>query len=1607
MRCSRLSILTCSWQAETTERYGEFAPTMVTRVMIVAIVLGGIVPTTVWGLVCHEADWPLPAELPDMPPKECMVRIDNGYLQISAVVIARNFILTANHWGNHVSKKLSLGDDRSNNYVLVDMRGDAYSDISVYKVKKLEWRDPDRPGDPRDAQPQDYHELKDAKFGRWVELYSGNDEAGKTTIIGSYGPQRIAIGNEVIIEDGKPPILVPPGQLHWGSNVVSSAVRTRLYMIFSPIGKGDYVEHEVYGAKGDSAACWFIKEGGEWKLATFCSGPCVGSRLSYGEYANWIYEQIQFMSDVEPATGAAQNPSPVVAGQATDYPVLLLTWEPGPEAVYHDVYFGTRGALVEAADRTCQELFKGTHVEPVSEPEGLQPRQKYYWRIDEIDAGGHITKGLVWWFTYAPHRVQSNRTGQWYCFIQEAIDAAGAGDEITVREGLYSETLRFYDGQEYKPVKVCSADPSSWEVVSGTRIFGGAVFSYGSGAVEAELDGFWIIPEKYNNIFICDSSPTITRCIIEGDGVGDSEDIAVHVCGNSTPVIRNNFVCRGYVGLYLDGAASSGIVHNNTIVCNNYGIVADENAISPIISNCIVWGNGSDPSCNLVGVFENVEYSCIGGRPCEPGESDVDGNFDSVPRFVDVDANDFHLTADSPCINAGNPVNMPWSDDIDIDGEPRVVAGVVDVGADEVSLGTGSLVQRFSSDGAFDLSHSSIMFIPIGEGTSYGSCVRPIAQLPTDPQGDAILSLGNDGYEPVYLSDEKTVSIYGNRFSRFYVGSNGYITFSYGDGARYPSFLRHFLTKRISCLFADFDPSASGQIGWKQLADRVVVTWRDIPEYGRSNTNTFQVEMYFDGRIQLAWLAVAATEGIVGLSDGLGVPLDFQETDISESSHGMVGPPAISGYVRNSDGSEMRGVTLSFSDGGGHVTTDSSGYYSKTVPHGWSGAVTPSKHGYTFSPASKSYNHVNADRAQQDYTGSLENLSDYVTERFSSDKLFDLSNQSIMLTPTADGTFYRGCAREIAQLPTDPKGHTLLSLNDDDYQLVTLSGQESVSIYGRRFSGFYVGSNGCITFSYGDDTRHVSFFRHFFTERISCLFADFDPSVSGAVCWRQLADRVVVTWQDIPEYGRSNTSTFQVEMYFDGRIQLAWLAVAATEGIVGLSEGLGVPVGFQETDLSEYPRCGVGRPVITGFVRSLGGSGVSDVTLSFSNDSGSVTTDSSGYYSKTVSYGWSGVVTPSKSGCTFSPLSRSYSNLTSDMQDQGYLALAGEPPDYLTEQFTSPERFDLSNKSILFVPTGDSISYSACIREISELPTHPAGGTVLVLDDDDCEPISLDGYKTVSIFGVSFSTFYVGSNGHITFSYGDDSRHVSLLRHFLTGRISCLFHDFDPSLGGRVSWKQLADRVVVTWQDVPEYGRNNTNTFQVEMYFDGMIQLAWLAVAATEGVVGLSDGLGLPADFLETDLSEYRHCGVRLPVVSGHIWDFGGAGIGGVTVTFSNEGGSAITDSNGYYRKAVPHGWSGLATPDRSGCTLSPPSRSYGAVTSDMLDQNYIGFFVMGDFDGDDDVDLADFALFARRWRRTDSSYRYGGGAADITGDAYVDFNDLNTLAENWLARLE
>jgi hypothetical protein len=207
-----------------------------------------------------------------------------------------------------------------------------------------------------------------------------------------------------------------------------------------------------------------------------------------------------------------------------------------------------------------------------------------------------------------------------------------------------------------------------------------------------------------------------------------------------------------------------------------------------------------------------------------------------------------------------------------------------------------------------------------------------------------------------------------------------------------------------------------------------------------------------------------------------------------------------------------------------------------------------------------------------------------------------------------------------------------------------------------------------------------------------------------------------------------------------------------------------------------------------------------------------------------------------------------------------------EVPDYFTELFTGNN--DLHYLSLLFVPNGSVDFYAGCTEPITQLPTDPAGGTPLSFTpngDDGYAQVNLSGGATVKLYGVSYNLFYVGTNGYITFGSSDTEYDESLALHFAKPRAAGLFDDLTPSQGGMVSWKQLSDRVAVTWLNVTEYNASNQNTLQIELFFDGRIGISYLGIAATDGLAGLSEGQGLSPDYYPSDLSALGSCGPRPP----------------------------------------------------------------------------------------------------------------------------------------------
>jgi parallel beta-helix repeat protein len=133
-----------------------------------------------------------------------------------------------------------------------------------------------------------------------------------------------------------------------------------------------------------------------------------------------------------------------------------------------------------------------------------------------------------------------------------------------------------------------------------------------------------------------------------------------------------------YAGIYLYGAIDQAQIRNNTICSNNpYGIYSDSGT-EPDVVNCIVYDNTTEIGTDDELPLGTVSYSCIKGNPVYPGA----GNINTDPLFLNADDGDYHLTKPSGCVDTGKPGSTEGGE-LDIDGNPRVMGGRVDMGADE------------------------------------------------------------------------------------------------------------------------------------------------------------------------------------------------------------------------------------------------------------------------------------------------------------------------------------------------------------------------------------------------------------------------------------------------------------------------------------------------------------------------------------------------------------------------------------------------------------------------------------------------------------------------------------------------------------------------------------------------------------------------------------------------------------------------------------------------------------------------------------------------------------------------------------------------------------
>jgi hypothetical protein len=343
--------------------------------------------------------------------------------------------------------------------------------------------------------------------------------------------------------------------------------------------------------------------------------------------------------------------------------------------------------------------------------------------------------------------------------IQDAIDAANAGDLVLVTNGIYATGGRVVFGSLTNRVVIDKAimvqsvnGPNATSIVGNSTI--------GSNAIRCAflVDGSWLSGFTLTNGGTLDTGDAyLEQC---GGGVWTTNDSTATI---SNCMIIDNAARQFGGGVYYGNITHSSIIQNsaesgggvafsmatNCLVSSNAAVNYGGGAYSATMGNCKIFNNIADfgggaqsSSCygclvvsnqarqmgggmflvqnvvNCTVVFNdslqasgginnsggpsfrnNIIYyntSTYGSSPNYGGLTSVENccttplpvgspatsgnNITNAPEFVASASGDFHLQSGSPCINSGT---RPAAGSTDLDGNPRIVDGLTDIGAYE------------------------------------------------------------------------------------------------------------------------------------------------------------------------------------------------------------------------------------------------------------------------------------------------------------------------------------------------------------------------------------------------------------------------------------------------------------------------------------------------------------------------------------------------------------------------------------------------------------------------------------------------------------------------------------------------------------------------------------------------------------------------------------------------------------------------------------------------------------------------------------------------------------------------------------------------------------
>ena len=196
----------------------------------------------------------------------------------------------------------------------------------------------------------------------------------------------------------------------------------------------------------------------------------------------------------------------------------------------------------------------------------------------------------------------------------------------------------------------------------------------------------------------------IDRLRVEGNTAGSRAGLTISTY--EADILITNSTIVGNVASGYAGGASVAIQRgraqlvNNTIAGNGAdpvwgfgaGLYLEVNDPLAVVSldNNVLWGNtsaiGADLDLrNYRGGFVSIGHNDIGQALVEGTPAVEAGNISADPVFVDAAGGDFHLAAESPCIDSGD-ASAPGLPAMDFEGDARVLGAAADIGTDEFGV---------------------------------------------------------------------------------------------------------------------------------------------------------------------------------------------------------------------------------------------------------------------------------------------------------------------------------------------------------------------------------------------------------------------------------------------------------------------------------------------------------------------------------------------------------------------------------------------------------------------------------------------------------------------------------------------------------------------------------------------------------------------------------------------------------------------------------------------------------------------------------------------------------------------------------------------------------